>query len=213
MMGWKSIFALEVGDPVKVKLPEPAIHGELSVEEALATRRSVREYANQPLSLENISQLLWAAQGITSRDGLRTAPSAGALYPLEIYLAAGSVDGLKAGVYKYRPYDHELSVVSYGDCRSALSKTALGQSCVKDAPAVFIIAAVYERTQKKYGDRAERYVEIEVGCAVQNIYLQAESLNLGTVVVGAFNDRVMKRVLSMAKDEQPLAVMSVGKKK
>jgi len=195
-----------------IKLPEPEYTGEVSLERTLRERRSVRQYKEEPLRLEEISQLLWAAQGITDPRGFRTAPSAGALYPLEVYLVAGNVSGLAAGSYKYRPQGHALVKVAGGDRRVELSEAALGQDPVEKGAAVIVICAVYERTAVKYGKRAERYAQIEVGCASQNIYLQAVSLNLGTVFVGAFDDDRLKKVVNLRDDERPLCIMPVGRK-
>jgi SagB-type dehydrogenase family enzyme len=165
------------------------------------------------LSLEDISQLLWAAQGITSDWGGRTAPSAGALYPLEVYLVVGDVDGLETGVYKYQPQEHALVRVGDGDVRSELASAALGQSCVARGAVDIIIAAVYERTTGKYGDRGVRYVHMEAGHAAQNICLEAVVLDLGTVTVGAFSDEGVKGILDMPESEAPLYIMPVGRQK
>ena len=200
------------GETENIKLPQPHYDGKVSIEKVLHLRRSVREYKDKSLTLDEISQLLWAAQGITGPFGFRTAPSAGALYPLEIYVVAGNVNDLPKGVYKYKPESNELVRVIKGDKRSELCAAALGQSCVEKGAAVIVIAAVYERTMKKYGQRGIRYVHIEVGHAAQNIYLQAVSLNLGTVMIGAFDDGKVKKVLHMQDNEQPLSIMPVGKK-
>jgi SagB-type dehydrogenase family enzyme len=194
-----------------IELPQASHHGKVSVEDALARRRSIRKYADAPLPLDAVSQLLWAAQGITDRDGLRTAPSAGALYPLEVYLVAGSVTGLRAGVYQYDPRRHRLLLHAAGDLRDDLSDAALEQDWVADAPAVLILTAVYGRTARKYGDRGPRYVHMEVGHAAQNVYLQAVGLELGTVMVGDFDDRRLHRVLRLPTDVEPLGVMPIGK--
>jgi SagB-type dehydrogenase family enzyme len=197
----------------EVPLPSPALKGKLSVEEALARRRSVREYRKDALSLAEASQLLWAAQGVTERrEGFRTAPSAGATYPLEVYLVAGNVSGLAPGLYRYDPGRHCLIRAIAEDIRSKLSEAALGQPWVRQAPATIAIAAVYARTASRYGSRARRYIDMEVGHAGQSIYLQAESLGLGTVAVGAFDDGGVKRVLGLPKEEEPLYLMPVGKK-
>lgn len=193
-----------------VKLPKPRDNGKLSVEQAIAARRSIRCYDSTPLSLDQVGQLLWAAQGTTDPKGYRAAPSAGALYPLEVYLAAANVTGLEQGVYKYTPSSHSLTLVSSGDSRSTLAVAALNQQCINDAPATIVIAAVYERTAVKYGKRAERYVHMEVGCVAQNVYLQATALKLGTVFVGAFSDGEVKRLMDMTKREQPLCLMPIG---
>jgi len=169
-----------------IELPSPMLDSQTSVEEALSKRRSVREYRDAPLALNEVAQLLWSAQGITSPEGMRTAPSAGALYPLEVYLLAGNVDGLAAGVYHYHPHEHALSKVVEGDRRAALSEAALGQEAIRDGAVVIVIAGVFERTTRKYGERGIQYVHMEVGSVAQNIYLQAESLGLGTVFIGAF---------------------------
>ena len=172
-------------------------------------RPGVRE--GGALTLAEISQLLWSAQGITDPEGRRTAPSAGALYPLEVFLVAGGQDELPAGVYRYRPQGHDLIPVVQGDQRAKLAAAALEQDWLNDAPATIGIAAVYERTARKYKQRAERYVLMEVGHAAQNVHLQAVALDLGTVVVGAFDDAEVKRVLTLAVNEEPLCLMPVGK--
>lgn len=194
-----------------IKLPDPEYAGSLSVEGAMLKRRSVREYKKAPLELSEISQLLWAAQGISSARGYRTAPSAGPLYPLEVYIVASNVNGLEQGVYRYRPERHGLKRIIKGERQRKLYKAALSQKCVKDAAAALVIAAVYKRTTGKYGERGVRYVHIEVGHAAQNIYLQAVSLGLGTVVVGAFSDGQVKKAIGARKSEEPLCIMPIGK--
>jgi SagB-type dehydrogenase family enzyme len=196
-----------------IRLPEPVQESDTSIEEALLMRRSTRSYKDRPLILTEISQLLWAAQGITSQRGLRTAPSAGALYPLEMYVVAGNVDDLKDGVYKYGPHKHDLTGLAGGDKRNELCKAALSQTSLKDAAAVIVISAAYERTTVKYGDRGIKYVHMESGHAAQNILLQAVSLNLGTVPIGAFHDDAVKEILKMSESEEPLYLMPVGRVK
>lgn len=203
-------FGMEPDTTQTIPLPSPETRSRVSVEEAMSRRRSVRDFAERGLALELVGQLLWAAQGVSSRDGGRTAPSAGALYPLEVYLVAGNVSGLDAGVYRYRPEGHRLIPHGPGDVRRTLAQSAVGQAWIADAAAVLVITAVYERTRSKYGQRTERYVHMEVGHAAQNIYLQAESLGLGTVMVGAFRDREVKDALSLSAGEAPLALMPVG---
>lgn len=185
-------------------LSTPSLKGELSLEEALAARRSVREYTDQALTWEEIGQLLWAGQGITRDWGARTAPSAGALYPLEIYVATGE------GMYHYVPQGHRAAMVSDADLREALWKAALRQDAVRQAPAVFVIAAVYERTSAKYGERAERYVHLEAGHAAQNVLLQAVALGLGGVSIGAFEDGQIQDILGLPGDHKPLYLIPVG---
>ncbi|MBM2815387.1 MAG: Nitroreductase [Ignavibacteria bacterium] len=194
-----------------IKLPEPKYDGNTSVEQALLKRRSDREYKDESLTLTEISQLLWAGQGITDTRGFRTAPSAGALYPLELYVVAGKVNNLPDGIYKYEPQKHELVMVIEGDKRSELCNAALDQPSVKEAAAVIVFSAVYERTTGKYGERGIRYVHIEVGHAAQNIFLQAVSLNLGAMVIGAFDDEEVKKIMNIPEREQPLYILPVGK--
>ena len=195
-----------------IDLPKPQTGSEVSIEEALQQRRSVRKYSEGPLSLTEIGQLLWAAQGINRPDGFRTAPSAGALYPLEVYLVAGNVENLPAGIYKYNIPDHQLVQITDGDRRSNLGKAALGQGCIKSAPAVMVLMAVYERTKKKYGERGVRYAQIEVGCAAQNVYLQAVTLELGTVVMAGFKPDEVGKALNIPQAEKVIYIMPLGKK-
>ncbi len=195
----------------RIDLPRAQTSGEMSVEEALKKRRSVREFRRGGLSLGDVGQLLWAAQGITSRDGFRTAPSAGALYPLELYLVVGNVGDLTPGVYRYSPKRHELIPVASGDKRRALAVAALDQEWVRRAPAVLVIAGIYERTEVKYGRRAWRYTHIEVGHVAQNVYLQATARRLGTVIIGAFRTAEVRALLELPADHEPLALMPVGR--
>ncbi|SFN04051.1 SagB-type dehydrogenase domain-containing protein [Formivibrio citricus] len=204
--------AAHADEGLLVRLPAPRLSGTVPLESVLQQRQSVREFRKARLTLAEVSQLLWAAQGITRTGGRRTAPSAGALYPLELYLVAGQVEGLAAGVYRYDPARHGLSSVQNGDARERLAKAAVGQSSVKKAPVVLAIAGVYARTAGKYGARAERYVWIEAGHAGQNVYLQAQTLGLGTVMVGAFDDRAVQGILGLPPDHVPLALMPVGRR-
>ncbi len=190
--------------PEEMALPKPRLQGELSLEEALARRRSVRSFTEEELTLEEISQLLWAAQGMTAAWGGRTAPSAGALYPLEVYVATAS------GLYHYAPQGHKVIVESQDDLRFKLWEAGLKQDAIRDAAAVFVITAVYERTAKKYGGRAERYVKLEAGHACQNILLQAVALHLGAVPIGAFYDDRVQAALSLPPDHEPLYLIPVG---
>lgn len=194
-----------------IKLPEPRYKGDISVEEALLQRRSVREYTHQPLTLAEVSQLLWAAQGVTDSKGYRTAPSAGALYPLELYAVVGDVEGLSAGIYRYVPAGHQLLLVVSGDKRAELAGAALGQSYVREAAVDLVFSCVYTRTTRKYGYRGTQYVHMEVGHAAENVHLQAVSLGLGTVEIGAFADAPVKEVIGMPQEETPLYIMPVGR--
>ena len=182
-----------------------------SLEELLQQRRSIREYTDASLTRDEVMELLWAGQGITSGRGFRTAPSAGALYPLEIYLVAGNVDDLAPGIYKYNPAENDLNLVKEGDARAGMAAASLGQRSVADGAIDIVVAAVYERTTVKYGVRGERFVHIEVGHAAQNICLQATALGLGLVTIGAFDDTEVAKVVGMPQDESPLYVMPVGR--
>jgi SagB-type dehydrogenase family enzyme len=195
-----------------IQLSAPSYTSTITIEEALHKRRSIRDYSDEPLSISDISQILWAAQGITEESyGLRTAPSAGALYPLEIYIAISNIKDLAPGFYKYKPQSHTLKKISGGDKRLDISNSALQQDAIENSSAIIIISAVYERTAAKYGSRAERYIHIEVGSVGQNIYLQSVSLGLGTVMIGAFKDEALKKVLALPKNENPYAIMPLGK--
>ena len=198
--------------PEFTSLPEPVTSGEKSLEALLQQRRSVREYQEAALDLSAIGQLLWAAQGITDPQGFRTAPSAGALYPLELYVVAGNVDGLSPGMYHYHPDKHRLQQTEAGDLRHMLARAALAQPWVKAAAAVVVVTAVYDRTTGKYGERGIRYVHMEVGHAAQNLFLQAEALGLAAVVVGAFEDDAVAKVLKLSTDVKPLMLIPVARK-
>lgn len=197
---------------MEAKLPEPRHNSGISIEETLLKRRSVRDYTGEPLTLPEVSQLLWAAQGITDPRGLRTAPSAGATYPLETYVVVGDVENLAQGVYRYHLPKQELVKVLDGDLRTELAAAALGQSWVREGAINIVFTAIYERTTRRYGDRGIRYVHMEVGHAGQNVYLQAVALGLGTVVIGAFRDDQVKEILNLPQDEHPLYIMPVGRK-
>jgi SagB-type dehydrogenase family enzyme len=194
-----------------LSLPKPKHDGTVSVEHALQNRRSVRRYKNESLTLSEISQLLWAAQGITTPRGFRTAPSAGALFPLELYVAAGNVSDLPAGIYKYNYREHTLAQSVSSDKRNALSQAALNQRSIASAPAVFLICAVYERVTRKYGQRGIQYAFMEIGHAAQNVCLQAVALGMGTVVIGAFRDDEVKKIAHLSEDEQATYIIAVGK--
>ena len=194
----------------RIKLPNPVTRGKVSLEETLSKRRSVREYTREPLSMGEISQLLWAAQGITHEGWKRTAPSAGATYPLEIYLIVNRAEGLKPGLYHYLPSDHTLELKRSGNFGKKLAEAALNQEMVEKVPVDIVITVLYQRTTSRYGDRGRRYVHMEVGHVGQNIYLQAEALGLGTVAVGAFYDDKVKKLMGI--DEEVFYIMPVGKR-
>ena len=193
-----------------IKLPAPSLKGEVSLEEAMAGRRSVREYSGDSLSLEEISQLLWAGQGITKDNLYRTAPSAGALYPLELYVVAEKVEGLKPGLYHYLPKGHKIKLVKKGKLLKTLAEAALGQKAIHNCSAAFIITGIVKRTSRKYGERAELFVHIEVGHTGQNILLQAEAMGLGAVPMGAFYEERVKAALGL--EGEPFYIIPAGRK-
>ena len=194
-----------------IQLPPPVTEGVMSLEESIYKRVSRRSFSGKELSLEQAGQILWAAQGLNvdSLTGAsRTAPSAGATYPMEIYLVAGNIKGLPAGLYHYQYMVHSLELVTAEDYRGDLAAAALDQSYIADAPASIVLAAVYDRTTSRYGERGLRYVHMEAGHITQNILLQCESLNLGAVAVGAFNDQQVRALLNL--DEEPLMIVPFG---
>ena len=199
----------------RIELPAPQLDSDYSVEKAMLERRSVREYSGVALSLEEFAQLLWACQGISSPSGYRTAPSAGALYPLEVYAVVKDVDGLTSGVYHYTPGPgidtHHLERLLDGDKTRELAGAALGQGCILNAAVNIVIGAVVERTAVKYGQRAVQYVHIEAGHAAQNVCLQAQGLGIGVVTVGAFYEDRVKKVIGV--NANPIYIICVGKKR
>lgn len=202
--GWAQSKKGDAASLETLALPKPQTRGKMSVEEALSRRRSVRRFDPSPLTMEQLSQLFWALQGITSPRGFRTAPSAGATFPLEVY--AATADGL----YKYIPDGHRAGILARKDLRPALGKAALGQPYVSNASAVFVITAFFERTSGKYGSSAERFVVLEAGHAAQNLMLQAVSLGLGTVPIGAYRDADVRSALGLPAGEVPLYLIPVG---
>ena len=195
----------------KISLPQPEIKGCLSLEEAIHDRISRRSFKDQGLSLAQAGQLLWSAGGLGAVGAAgvsRAAPSAGATYPLELYLAAGKVEGLAPGLYHYVHRAHALAMLQWGDLRAKLARACLGQEMVAQAPLSIVLVAHYERTTRRYGERGYRYVYMEAGYVSQNIYLQAEALQLGTVAVGAFDDAAVKEILAV--EGAPLLLMPVG---
>ena len=195
-----------------ISLPTPRQDSGFPLERALHDRRSVREFGKNALTQDEVSQLLWAGQGVTSRDGLRTAPSAGALYPLELYLVAGNLENFDPGIYKYVSAGHKLMKIITGDQRHKLALAAHGQDSVADAAAVLVFTAVERRTTRKYGSRGVRYIHIEVGHASQNVFLEATALGLGAVVVGAFEDDAVAILLQLPDGETPLYLMPLGRR-
>lgn len=210
----KSGGAMEkTGETQAIHLPEPTTKSSTTLEETLNKRRSIRHYADTPLTLAHISQLMWAAQGITHGRGYRTAPSAGALYPLEIYAVVGNAGKLDAGIYHYRPNAHRLKPVKIGDHRKALCSAGLSQSAICNAPVSIVMTAIFERTTGKYGKRGIQYAFMEAGHAAQNVLLQSVSLNLGAVPIGAFDNKAVSRLLDLPDSETPLYILCVGRPK
>ncbi len=194
-----------------VSLPQPVAGGGMPLAEALNRHRSCRTFADVPLSISEVGQLLWACGGkrVDAVSGAtRTAPSAGGIYPLRYYVVSGEVEGLPSGVYLYDPASHALATLAAGDRREDLARTALGQDFIADAPASVVLAVDYEKVQGRYGERGIRYAHLDAGCASQNLALQAAAEGLGTVVVGAFNDQGIAEILG--SDETPLAILPIG---
>ena len=188
-----------------IKLPKPRLTGTMSVEEAIRERRSQRAYKDDPLAIDELGQLLWAGQGVTSEDGRRAAPSAGAIYPMHLYTFQAS------GVHRYNPAEHSLEPALPGDLRKELSKAALGQETVRNAPLVIVVTADVNKTAVKYGRRAVRYCDLEAGHIAQNIALQAKSLGLGMVTVGAFEDEDVEKLLKLPGGWRVCYVLAVGR--
>lgn len=195
-----------------IKLPPPSHQGKTSVEEAILKRRSVRRFREQPVSMSQLSQLLWAAQGITGSSGRRAVPSAGATYPLEVFVIIGErgVENLSPGIYHYQTDGHSLSLHFRGDSRQKLAEAALNQNFIASCPINIVVCALYSRTAYRYGRRAERYVHMEVGHVGQNVALQAIALGLATVMVGAFDDEEVRKVLKVEEQIKPLYIIPVG---
>jgi SagB-type dehydrogenase family enzyme len=207
-------------DPITYQLPDPRLQSDFSVEQAMAQRRSHRSYVKSAISTAELSQVLWAAYGITKADrsragfrgGFRTAPSAGATYPLEVYAVVGKVKGLEPGIYRYVPDGHQLVLAQEGDHREPLAGAALNQEMIADAPASLFFSAVFERTMQRYGERGRlRYVPMDLGHSAQNVYLQVEALGLGTCAIGAFNDAKVTAVMKLPADEEALYIMPIGR--
>lgn len=194
-----------------IALPAPKTKGTTSLEEALQKRRSTRSFLQAPLALADVSQLLWAAQGITDTEGLRAAPSAGALYPLELYILAGNVRDLPAGIYHYVPIQHRLETIRAGQFRADIAAATLHQGWLEESAAIFLITAIESRTIAKYGTRATRYIHMEAGHAAQNALLQAVALGLGGTPVGAFNDEQIAKILALPREQKVLYLLPIGK--
>jgi SagB-type dehydrogenase family enzyme len=199
-----------------IRLSEPAYDGRVSVERAIKGRRTIRDFQPKPLTLDQLSQLLWSAQGITDeRRGFRAAPSGGALYPLDVYsvVGEGGVEGLESGVYHYQPSSHSIQLIRKGDRRKEVASASLWQMWMARAPVIFVITSEYDRITRKYGKRGIRYAQIEVGHVGQNIFLQSGALGLAAGIVGAFRDGAVAKAIGTAEAHEPLIIMPVGYKK
>jgi len=196
-----------------IKLPAPVLAGQMSVEAAIAQRRSRRRLLGDAVSVEHLSQMLWSAQGVTDKGGRRrAAPSAGATYPVDLLVVLGDATAgdIPAGIYRYDPAEHALACTRQGDVREELAEACHAQDFVGNAPMVLVMAAEMSRISQRYGDRAWRYVNMEIGHIGQNVHLQAESLGLGTVAVGAFEDDAVSAALDLSDKLVPLYLMPIG---
>jgi SagB-type dehydrogenase family enzyme len=195
-----------VQQPEEIQLPKPQTDGRMSVERAILARRSVREFAAGTLTWAEIAQLAWAGQGITDAAGIkRAAPSAGALYPMEMYFFTAD------GVFRYLPKKHTAVKVADTDRRAALSAAALAQASIRQSPCVIVLTAVPERTRPKYRDRTPRYIAMEAGHIGQNVLLQASALGLVGVPIGAFSDDKVAQVLELKAGEEPMYIIATGR--
>ncbi len=199
-----AIISVAGADNMIIKLPEPGFT-DRSIEECIAHRRSIRSYKkNVELSADQLSLLLWAAQGITDKTrGFRAVPSAGATYPLELFIA------MKDGLYQYIPESHSLKSIKKKDVRRLIANAALNQMFIADASVVVVITAIFERTTIRYGKRGGQYVHNEAGHCAQNLHLMAVALGLGSVPVGAFNEEKVKQELEL-NNEFPLYIVPIG---
>lgn len=186
------------------QLLQPKLKGTISLEETISKRRSVRNFQNKNLSIDQISQLLWSAQGITSKRGFRCAPSAGAIYPMEIYFVSSD------GLFHYIPYEHKIEKIKDGDLRKQLSDAAYGQDFISDAGISIIITCNYEKIMQRYSKRGIRYADMEAGHIAQNIHLQAVSSGLGSCPVGAFDDGSVTKLLQLPKNLTPIYIIPIG---
>ncbi len=200
-------------DAKVIKLPKPEYKG-MILEEAIKKRRSQRNYSNKPITLNQLSQLVFAAQGATGKSFntlLRTAPSAGALYPFEVYLIVNTVDDLSEGIYHYSVQKHALELVKSGDFRNSITKAGLDQDMLGDSSVVFVLTSLFDRLRHKYGERGYRYAYMEAGHISQNIYLQATSLGLGSVAIGAFLDEKINKLIGIdGHNEAAIYIHAVG---
>ncbi|MBT8406501.1 MAG: SagB/ThcOx family dehydrogenase [Deltaproteobacteria bacterium] len=209
------LFCGQISMAAEIALPSPSYKGKVSVEETLKSRRTHRSFQPRPLTLKQFSQILWGAYGVTSQrygSFLKTAPSAGALYPLDIYgvVGQGGVETLAPGVYHFRPENHTVELVKQGDLRAKVARQALQQMWMAKAPLMLVITGEYNRSSMKYGPRGVTYTHIEAGHVGQNIFLQAEAIGLKAGIVGAFNNRGVVTTMGLPPSHDPLLIMPVG---
>jgi SagB-type dehydrogenase family enzyme len=200
---------------VEMKLPRPRTKGQDTLEEVIKRRRTIRSFRSTSMTQDQLSQLLWAAQGITEERGSkRAAPSGGALYPIDVYavVGAGGVEGVQPAIYRYEPNDHSVSLVVEGDLRQPLARASLSQMWMAKAPVSVVITSEYSRITSKYGERGVRYAMIEAGHVAQNIFLQAEALGMGAGIVGAFHDKDVIQVMKIPLSHEPLLILPIGYK-
>jgi len=213
---WENVFSQVLKKPrvgqKTFSLPPAALDGKISLEKAMQKRRTVRELGRGRISLNQISQILWAAQGITNSEGFRTSPSAGALFPLEVRIVNGNVQGIPAGTFRYSPEKNELVQESDTDIRRELAIAALDQAWINENSVLVVISAVVARCSIKYGERGLRYCFLEAGHAAQNILLQAAAMDLETGLVGAFDDSLVQKLINMETGEQPIYLIPIGAK-
>ena len=217
-LAWGLLFQEPAFSSNDIKLPKPVLKGKMSVEAGMLNKKSVRHFASAPLTIEQVSQLLWAANGALPVDAisgatLKTLPSAGGIYPLEIFLltGGGTVTGLPAGVYNYNSTSNSLVPISGEDSRMALAQAALSQLWLAGAPVIVVIAAAFSKTTAKYGNRGIQYVYMESGASNQNLYLQAEALGLRLGTVGAFNEAQVSAAMKIPTGVTPLLIVAIGK--
>lgn len=196
----------------RIALPPPETAGDVPVETCLATRRSVRDYAAAPVNLKELGQLLWAMQGVSGLGGLRTCPSAGAVYPLRTYVLAGRVDGAPAGLYEYDADQHAIAALWRGDKRRQLSAAAFGQDCVEQAAVAAVLTSDYRRIVRELGERGRYLTHVEAGHAGQNWLLEATALGLGAIGLGRFEPDIVAELLRLPGEEEPLYLLLAGRK-
>lgn len=199
-------------DGGRISLPAPHKAGNVDFETCLGRRRSCRDYAEQALGQKDLGQLLWALQGVSGLGGVRTCPSAGAIYPLRTYVLAGAVAGAPAGLYQYDGDQHALEALWRGDRRRKLAAAAFGQECVEQAPVAVVLASDYRRITRELGERGRYLTHVEAGHAGQNWLLQATALGIGAIGLGRFEPDIVAALLRLPDDEEPLYLLLAGHK-